>query len=1071
MNVRSTHLRTRISVKQIFLVALMLSLCGSVMSQQKTAIVQELHINAGPLADALKLLQQQSGVDIVYDAALLKNLLVKTQDFRSQPIEEVLRTLLKGSGFQFSATEGVYIIKKEKNKSTVTGKVSDEETGVGLPGVSVLVKGNTQGSITDPNGAFSLQADISGDTLLFTSLGYKSARIILNGQQRVAVKLKSDASLLSSVVVVGYGSANKGDLTGAVSHVGAENFNTGVFSSPEQLLQGKVPGLNITRSGDPNATPAVILRGPSTFREGEAQQPFYVIDGVPGANIQLVSPSDIVSMDVLKDAASTAIYGARAANGVIMITTRRAKPGQSWISYNAYVASERISNSIDMMSSSELTKYLEDNGKTITPAYDDKANNDWQKLVTRNGLSHSHNISFGGGNEKTVFDGSVNYLQNNGIMKTSSLERLNVRANLEQRAFNDLLKLNLSISNSLSTQNQIPELVFMNMLNYMPTVNIFNPDGTYKEDFSRTRNYLNPVSLIDNNSDRTKNKIMLGNARAELNLLPGLRYTLNVSMQDEQINRDIYNNRASGLAQGVKGRATRSAYTNSRKVLETYFNYDLLAGKHDLRLLAGYSWQEDRRGDGFQTSNQGFVSDATQGDNLGLGSPVDGFLPNFGTTRIQTLRFISFYARANYQFNEKYLLTASVRRDGSSAFGANNRWGYFPAISGAWKINKESFLSGVSWVDDLKLRAGYGVTGNSLGFDPLIAILRYDITGKFYNDGKLINAIGPVQNDNPDLRWERTGMANIGIDFSTLKGRLGVTVDVYDKRTTDLIYSYNVPTTQFFVPTMLANVGSMSNKGIELQVNAIPVKTARFTWTSSANIAHNKNRVTSLSNDIFSVKYLETAELGGRGQSGNKSQRVEAGYALGSFYLWQYLGKNSDGLSQYQGSKGNVITDPASTDRVYSGDAQPAFSYGWSNSFTWGNFDANIFLRGVSGNKILNATLANLNAPNEAGSINIPDYSQGESPDDTKASFISSRFLENGSYLRLDNATIGYSIPMQNKYIRKLRLYVTGNNLFVITKYSGIDPEINMGGLTPGIDNSNFYPKTRSFLFGLNATF
>lgn len=314
-------------------------------------------------------------------------------------------------------------------------------------------------------------------------------------------------------------------------------------------------------------------------------------------------------------------------------------------------------------------------------------------------------------------------------------------------------------------------------------------------------------------------------------------------------------------------------------------------------------------------------------------------------------------------------------------------------------------------------------------------------------------------------------MANIGIDFSTLKGRLGLSLDVYDKRTTDLIYSYNVPTTQYFVPTMLANVGSMSNKGIELQVNAVPVKTAHFTWTSSANIAHNKNRVLSLSNDIFSVKYLETAELGGRGQSGNKSQRVEAGYALGSFYLWQYLGKNADGLSQYQGSKGNVITDPASTDRVYSGDAQPAFTYGWSNSFTWRNFDANIFLRGVSGNKILNATLANLNAPNEAGSINIPQYSQGESPNDTKASFISSRFLENGSYLRLDNATIGYSIPMENKYIRKLRLYVTGNNLFVITNYSGIDPEINMGGLTPGIDNSNFYPKTRSFLFGLNATF
>ena len=1071
MNARFTHLRTRVFAKQIFLVALLLSLCGSVMSQQKAALVQELHVAAGPLADALKLLQKQSGADIIYDAALLRNFTVKAQDFRSQSVDEVLRTLLKGSGFQVSATEGVYIIKKERSKTAVTGKVTDEETGLALPGVTVVIKGNSGGGITNAQGIFSLQADAGGDTLLFSYIGYKLHQLILNGQQQVNIRLKPDASMLNSVVVVGYGQTTKGDLTGAVSHVSSENFNSGVFSSPEQLLQGKVPGLNVTRSGDPNATPAVILRGPSTFREGEAQQPFYVIDGVPGANIQLVSPSDIVSMDVLKDAASTAIYGARAANGVIMITTRRAKPGQSWVSYNAYAATERISNKIDMLTGDELRAYLTENGKALSPAYDDKANTDWQKEVTRNGLSHSHNISFGGGNEKTVFDGSVNYLQNNGIMKTSSLERLNVRANLEQRAFNDLLKLNLSISNSLSTQHQIPELVFMNMLNYIPTVNIFNPDGTYKEDFSRTRNYLNPVSLIDNNSDRTKNKIMLGNARAELNLLPGLRYTLNLSMQDEQINRDIYNNRASGISQGTNGQAIRSAFTNSRKVLETYFNYDKLFGKHDLRLLAGYSWQEERRGDGFQTSNQGFVSDATQGDNLGLGSPRDGFLPNFGTTRIQTLRFISFYGRVNYQYAEKYLIQVSARRDGSSAFGANNRWGIFPAVSGAWKVSKEGFLANASWIEDLKLRAGYGVTGNSLGFDPLIATLRYDITGKFYSNGKLINAIGPVQNDNPNLKWERTGMANIGIDFSILRGRLGFTADYYDKRTTDLIYSYNVPTTQYFVPTMLANVGSMSNKGVELQVNAVPVKTARLTWTTSANVAHNRNRVLSLSNDIFSVKYLETADLGGKGQSGNKSQLVQGGYALGAFYLWQYTGKNKDGVSEFLAADGGVTTSPSSTDRVYSGDAQPSVMYGWSNSITYRNFDINVFVRGVSGNKILNATLANLNSPADAANTNIPRFSLGESPADAKAPYISTRYLENGSYLRLDNATIGYNVPLESNYIRKLRIYVSGNNLFVITKYRGIDPEINMGGLTPGIDNNNFYPKTRSFLLGLNATF
>ncbi|NLR79632.1 TonB-dependent receptor [Chitinophaga eiseniae] len=1071
MNVRSTHLRTSVFGKQICLVLLLLSLYGSISAQQKSAVVQELHVSAGPLTSALGLLRQQSGANIMYDANLLKLLTVKAQDFRGQSVEEVLRHLLKGSGFSFSTTEGVFIIKKEKATVPVTGTVTDEETGARLPGVSVLVKGNTQGSITNGDGAFTLQADPHGDTLLFSSLGYKAGRQVLNGQQQVTIRLKSDASMLNSVVVVGYGQTTKGDLTGAVSHVSSENFNTGVFSSPEQLLQGKVPGLNVTRSGDPNATPAVILRGPSTFREGEAQQPFYVIDGVPGANIQLVSPADILSMDVLKDAASTAIYGARAANGVIMITTRRAKQGQSWISYNAYAASERISNKIDMLSANELRQYLKDNNKSLTPAYEDNANTDWQKEVTRNGMSQSHNLSFGGGNEKTLFDGSINYLQNNGIIKTSSLERLNVRANLEQRAFNDVLKINLSISNSLSTQNRAPEQVYLNMLNYIPTVNIFNPDGTYKEDLSRSRGYLNPVSLIDNNSDRTKEKIMLGNARAELKLLPELRYTMSLSLQDQQINRDIYNNRASSLSPNTNGQATRSAFTNSRKVLESYFNYDKTFGKHDLRLLAGYSWQEDRTGDGFQTSQQGFVSDVTGGNNLNLGGAKDGYLPNYGTTRIQTLRFISFYGRVNYLYEDKYLLQVSVRRDGSSAFGINNRWGTFPAVSGAWKISKEKFMDNVRWIEELKLRAGYGVTGNSLGFDPLIAKFRNDIFGKFYSDGRIISSIGPVQNDNPNLKWERTGMANIGIDLTVWKGRLSVTADYYDKRTTDLIYSYEVPSPPYFVPNMLANVGAMSNKGIELQVNVVPVKTANFTWNTSANIAHNKNRVVSLSNDMFSVKYIETADLGGKGQSGNKSQLIQAGYALGAFYLWQYEGKDKDGNSTFRSANGGITKEPSSTDRYYSGDAQPAIIYGWSNSFTFRQFDASIFIRGVSGNKILNATLANLNNPAEATGYDMPRITLGEAVTDAKAPYISTRYLENGSYLRLDNVTIGYTIPVPGKYVRKLRVYATGNNLALITKYKGIDPEINMGGLTPGIDNNNFYPKTRSFLFGLNATF
>ncbi|MDQ0109946.1 iron complex outermembrane receptor protein [Chitinophaga terrae (ex Kim and Jung 2007)] len=1071
MNLNLSKTGTKLICTGAFYALMFLGAASPATAQQQRVIVQELHVKEGSLSDALQQLRKIAGIDIVYEAAALQSVKVPKLDISKQPVENVLRQLLKGTGYQFVFNEGVAVIKKEKAAVSISGTVTDKTAGAPLPGVSIHVLGTSTGTLSSGTGRFSLMADPATDTLVLSFMGFKTERIGLNGRTAVNVSMEGNVSNLNSVVVVGYGQTNKGDLTGAISHVSSESFNAGVFNSPEQLLQGKVAGLNVTRSGDPNATPSVTLRGPSTFRGGEAQQPFYVIDGVPGASIQLVSPSDIVSMDVLKDAASTAIYGARAANGVIMITTRHAKAGQSWVTYSGYGAIENVSRKIEMLSADELRKFLKDNGNSLAPSDEDNVSTDWQKEVTRQGISHSHNVSFGGGNTKTVFDGSVNYLKNDGIMKGSDLSRLNVRANLEQKAFDDRLKLNLAISNSVSTQNRIPELLFLNMLTYLPTTKIYNDDGSFKEDWTRTRNYLNPVSLIVNNSDVTKTKTMLGNARAELKLLEGLTYTASLSMQDEQINRDIYNGRKSGLAQGLNGRATRSAFTNTRKLLETYFNYDTRFGEHDLKLLAGYSWQEDRRGDGFQTSNQNFVSDATKGDNLSLGSPLSGFIPNWGNTRISTLRFISFYGRTNYAYRDKYLLQVSLRQDGSSAFGKNNRWALFPAFSGAWKVSKEPFMNNVTWINDLKIRAGYGVTGNSLGFDPLIAIMRYDLLGKFYYNGQYLSSISPIQNENPNLKWESTAMTNIGIDLAVLKNKLSFTIDLYNKITSDLIYSYNVPSTNV-APTMLANVGKMRNKGIELQVNATPVQRGLFSWNISANISHNNNEIVSLSNDTYKVNYIETADLGGRGQSGNYSQRLLEGMPLGTFYTLRYAGKDKDGRSQFYKPDGTLTREYSSSYLVQTGNAQPKLLYGLSNSFTYGDFDLNFFLRGVYGSHILNATLANLNAPYGSTATNLPKFSLSESAKDDRAYLLSDRYIESGSYLRLDNATIGYNIPMHNnKYVKKVRVYLSANNLFVITNYRGIDPEIDMGGLTPGIDNNNFYPKTRSFLLGLNASF
>ncbi|MGK9120287.1 SusC/RagA family TonB-linked outer membrane protein [Olivibacter jilunii] len=958
----------------------------------------------------------------------------------------------------------------------VSGIVQDV---LGQPLIGVSVKAINQSSgksfqaSTSEKGLFQfMQMPLGGPyDFVFSYIGYQSDtlrnyQLSAGKQVTLSVKLQEEATGLGEVVIVGYGTSSKREITGSITSVSSEEFNAGVFSTPGQLLQGKVAGLNITRSGNPNEKPAVILRGPTTLRAG-SQEPFYVIDGVPGASIDLVAPDDIESIDVLKDAASTAIYGSRAANGVIMVTTKKAKAGATRLSYSTYVAAEQISNTIDMLSGEDLRAYLGENGKTA--AQDDGSNTDWQEEVSRTGISHNHNLSFSGSGQNSSYGASVNYLNNQGVIKGTSMERFIVRGYMEQHAFNDRLKLNLNITNSNTDSKLVPNEVYSNMLTYLPTVAVKQPDGSYTEDFSVTRGYLNPVSLIDNNDIRQKTKVFLASGGARVTILEGFDFTTNVSYQDERIDSNVYYNRFSGLAQNLNGRVIRNTVSNTKKILESFFNYNRSFGEHGVKLLAGYSWQEDRLGDGFQTTNQGFVTDGLSYNNPGLGDsneiPVD-----YGTKRIQTLRLISFYGRANYQYKGRYLLQASLRRDGSSAFGENNKWGLFPAVSLGWLIDQEAFMQALPVVSSLKLRAGYGVSGNSQGFNVFTSRFLYAGTGRFYYNGRFVNAIGPFQNENPDLKWERTATLNIGLDFGLFNNKLSGSVDVYDKRTSDLLWTYPVSATQYFVPELTANAGEMSNKGIELALQATPVNRNGFSWTTAINLAHNRNKMTSLSNDNFELPLIQTAYLGGRGQSGNASQRVQEGYALGSIYTWRYAGKNAEGVSQFYDKDGNLTTAPTSNDFYYIGNAQPKLIYGWNNTFKYKNFDLNFFLRGVTGNKIINATLADMNAPNNATQTNIPQFTLDEQEpiNDNNAYLLSDRFVESGSYLRLDNATLGYNFKKDKSMIR---IYVGANNLFVITNYRGIDPEISMGGIEPGIDNRNYYPKTRSFMLGLNVNF
>jgi TonB-linked SusC/RagA family outer membrane protein len=963
----------------------------------------------------------------------------------------------------------------------VKGMVLDQ-SGKGIPGVTIKAElEQTHKSVattSSGSGLFSFSNLAPGGPyrFIFSYTGFQtdtlSGYTITPGRQvALSLKLKEQTNDLQEVVI-GYGKSTRNDLTGAVTSIRPEEFNRGVISSAGQLLQGKVAGLNITRSGNPTDRPAVILRGPSSFREG-AQEPFYVIDGVPGASIDLVAPDDILSIEVLKDASSTAIYGSRAANGVIMINTKNSGKGLGQLSYSAYGAAETISNSIKMASGDELRQYLKDNGKVLDKVSDDGSNTDWLKEVTRTGYSHNHNLNFNGGGENSSYGASINYLNNQGIIQTSGMERFIARANMEERLLNNRLKLSLNLTNSNTTNNRIASQVYNNMFTYLPTVGVRKADGSFSEDPARTTGtggYYNPVALLENNTYEGKTNLYLINGGAKATILNGLDFTARVSMQNEQINENLYNNRFSMLKQGFNGYAERSSVKNTQKVFEGYFNYDKTFGDHGVKLLAGYSWQENRNGDGFQTSGQNFVSDDLLWNNLGLGNGNGSTVVNYGSNYISTLRLISFYGRAIYDYKGKYILQATMRRDGSSAFGVNNRWGMFPSVSGAWNIDRESFMENVSFVSSLKLRAGYGVSGNSIGFDAYTSRLVYGAQNGsyFFSNGKWLTAIGPTQNDNPNLKWERTATVNLGLDFGLFKNKLTGSIDVYSKKTTDLIAPYAVSTTQYPFNVLTANVGAMTNKGIEFTLNTTPVRTKDFSWNTSVNLSHNQNKITSISNDLFQASEFYTANVGGRGQSGALGyQVIKEGLPLGSFYTLRYAGKDDAGKSMFYDKNGNASTANTGFENfTVTGSAQPKLLYGWNNTFRYKQVDFNFFIRGVYGNKILNATLADMNAPIYAFQTNIAQSTLTESINDDKAQFVSDRYLESGSYLRLDNATLGYTFKMNGS--RSLRLYASGNNLFIITKYKGVDPEINMAGQTPGIDYRNFYPKTRSAIFGLN---
>lgn len=960
-------------------------------------------------------------------------------------------------------------------QSKISGTIKDA-TGEPLIGVSVMEIGTNNGTVTDANGNYTLDVKPKAK-LKISYVGYATQEITAGSGKSVV--LKEDNKMLNEVVVVGYGKMERKDVTSSITTIKSEDLNKGgVYSSPAQLLQGKVPGLVVTTSADPNASPSVTLRGASTFRTGDAQEPYYVIDGIPGASFALVSPDDIESIDILRDASATAIYGSKAANGVIIVTTKHGKKNGAQVSYSGYLAIDNIAKKLDLMSASEHQNYLSTLGKSLNTndyVVGQTNDTDWQKEVLRTGVSQNHNVSINGGNDKTSYSASINYMKNQGIIRGTDFDRLIGRAVVSTSCFNNLLDVNFSLNGSITNNHTIIEAddgmnVLDAMMYYLPEAPVKNSDGSYFENMTKSQ-YYNPVALINQNTYNTRNKRLQGIAKATLHILPELTYDINMSYQTETVNYNQYNDIDSKATYNYGGYALRNTVENNKKSLEMYINYNKTFNDfHKVGLMGGYSWQQEENNDGFQTSAKGFSSDALSYYNLGIGNSSDR--PNYGSIYYSTMKVISFFGRINYSYDSKYLLQATIRRDGSSAFGKNNRWGTFPSGSFAWRMSEEPFIKNLNVFSDLKFRVGYGVSGNSMGFDPYVARVLYAKQGTFLNsEGIRVSGIGASRNANPDLKWERTSMLNAGFDFGFFNNRLTGTIEYYDKQTTDLIADYTVSATKYLVGWLTANVGQVSNRGVEFSLTAIPVQNNNFTWSTTFNLSHNTNKVKSIQNEDFSKEYFEEGEANAPGQTGLMVQRIASGMPIGSFYLYRWAGYDENGVSVFYTKDGNKTLTPTKDDQVYAGSAQPKFNLGWSNTLNYKNWSMTMFFTGVFGNKILNATRARLSRVAAADERNLlKSVVNTELITDYNSHLISDRYLENGSYFRLKTLSVSYTFPNVSKYVKNIRIYGSCNNVFVITGYKGLDPEVELGGLTPGIDNKRFYPATRTIMFGVNLT-
>ena len=960
----------------------------------------------------------------------------------------------------------------------VTGKVVDA-AGDPIIGASIVVKSNnTMGTISDFDGNFTLEVP-SNSVLLVSYIGYVTQEVAVTGRKPLVITLAEDNKTLDEVVVIGYGTQRKGDVTSAVGSVKAEDFVKGAVKDVGQLIQGKVAGLAITNpNGDPSGGTQIRLRGTNTIG-GANTAPLVLIDGVPG-ELSTVAPEDVESVDVLKDGSAAAIYGTRGTNGVILITTRQAKGSEiNQVEYNGYLSTSAIAKKLEVLTADQF--------RSLYPEQDHGANTDWVDEIMRTPFSHVHNVSMMGGNTKTNYIVNLNYASRQGIMLKSETESFQGRIEITHRMFNDKLKVKFGLFGkqneveSTSNGGSFRGVAYSQATRRNPTDPIYDENGNWHENVAKFE-YENPLSLLHEAEGNVKRTQLRFSGNLVYNPIKDLTISALASYERRNMNRGYGETQThiSALRDGLNGWSSVGADTRMEKLLELTAQYNKEIADHKFTVLGGYSYNETDY-ENIWFDNYGFQDDHFGGwHNIGIGSALKDGKAGAGSGKTST-NLIGFFGRMSYAYDNRYLLMAALRYEGASQlWGTDNAWGMFPSVSLGWRITEEAFMEDQNLFDDLKLRVGYGVTGSQPSSSFLgVAMLKY---GSYaYANGNWIQTIVPASNPNPDLRWEEKKEFNVGLDFTSWGGRLSGSIDYYNRDVDGLLYEYAVPTPPNLYNRTMANGGTMRNKGLEVLVNVIPVQNKNFEWSTTGSFSVNSNKLISLSGSVFKSDhdYFNTGSVEYSGQV-DYSHRVQVGEAIGNFHGFKVVDVDADGRWIYEDRNGKLVNykdfGHAPEDKHVIGNGLPKWYAGWNNTIRYKKFDLSVTMRGAFGFQIINGARMNYENTknsryeNRLTSVDRLIFGKHTLSKEVEPEY-NSYYVEDGDYWKIDNITLGYNFGQLGKHIKSLRLYGSVLNALTITGYEGIDPEVSTNGLTPGYDTRDRYPSVRTFTLGVNVKF